>query len=112
MSEPVPMETLYSEWDSLRQDILSLTYPGMENIKANLLESDKKIQQWRKVREKKVQEYHPDGVHWPPHPDCPACRKVEQIWIHKAKVRCKELGLEENKENIGKILEELFKKKV
>lgn len=49
------------------------------------LEREKRKQE----REALMAKCHPDGGHWPPHEECPACQKLLQMVENKAKERCK-----------------------
>jgi len=102
MAEPVPMEELYAEYAAMRRELFDLAdqLPDGHDLKVAIIESDKNIQAAKEGRDDKVKECHPDGVHWPPHPECPCCQKVAETWDAQAKKRCKELGLEETDENL------------
>lgn len=109
--KPIPLADLYAEYDAMRKDLFALAdmMPDGDDFKTQIIEGDKRIQDLRAEREAKVKECHPTGDHWPPHPECPACQKLAQMWDAQAKKRCKELGLEETEENLEIALRDWIK---
>ena len=104
--KPIPLADLYAEYNAMRGELLDLADKLDPEVKTSILENDKRIQDLIAEREAKVNECHPNGNHWPPHKDCPACQKVAQKWDKIARDRCKELGLPETEENLERVLKE------
>ena len=110
MAEPVPMEELYAEYAAMRGELLDLAdkLPDGDDFKATIIDADKNIQAAKEGRDDKVKACHPNGEHWPPHPECPCCQKVAEMWDLQARKRCQELGLEETEENLEKALKDFL----
>lgn len=109
--EPIPLADLYAEYDAMRKDLMGLAdmLDDDDDFKKTILDGDKRIRDLREGRDAQVLACHPTGEHWPPHPDCPACQKVAQMWNNQAKKRCQELGLEETEENLEIALKDFLK---
>jgi hypothetical protein len=63
----------------------------------------------RRQREELVKRCHPDGSHWPPHPECPACQKLMGMLENQARVILGEDAKDEKK--LEEKFWELFEKK-
>ncbi len=109
----VPLDELYGEYANLRTELMALAdmYPDGDDLKNNILENDRRIRDAIAGRDAKVKECHPDGKHWPPHPECPCCRKLAQSWDAQAQKRCAELGLPETEENLEIALGDYLKRR-
>ncbi len=100
--KPVPMQDLYDEYNAMRGELLELAeaLPEGHDFRATIIAGDKNITDLQQERDEKVRQCHPSGECWPPHPDCPLCRKVAEMWERNAKEQCKKLGLPETEENL------------
>lgn len=105
------LDALGKELLEIENEFLKLAegLPSGEDFVFRLLEAKKHRIQRHQEQEALIKKCHPDGNHWPPHEECPACQKVFQRLENTARA---ELGEDaQDQKKLEDKMVEIFERK-
>lgn len=93
----ISFNDLEKELEEIESQFLKLAVFVGDDLTFRLLEAKKRRIQRHQEREALVKKCHPDGNHWPPHDECPACQKIFQRLENEARAELGEVAKDQKK---------------